>query len=185
MEFTRTNAVLEDFGNDFVELVLQQIEDKDGIATGAMYNQMNYHIEETEEGLTLFLTHPEHFYYWNSGTTAHWPPKQPIEDWVEVKGLANNPRPMRVVRQWKWTTKDGVEHHNGKEVTILPTVQQIAFLVRRKISIEGTEPRGAFEYAYDNLIGIYEPRIIEAFTEDMIENEGIALALDNCLKNIM
>lgn len=183
MEFPRTNAVLEDFGQDFVDIVLQVIEDKDGIATGEMYNTLNYHIEETEEGITLFLTHPQHFYYWNSGTTAHWPPKEPIEKWVVDKGIV--PKPMRVIRQWKWVTKDGVEHHNGKEVTVLPTVEQIAFLVRRKISIEGTEPRGAFEYAYDNLIGIYEPLIVEAFMEDTLENEGVVLALNNCFKNLM
>ena len=185
MDFERTNKVLEDFGNDFTELVLQVIEEKDGIATGEMYDTLGYHIEETEEGLTLYLTHTDYFHYWNDGTEAHWPPKEPIEKWVEDKGLANNPRPMKVVRQWKWTTKDGVEHHNGKEVTILPTVQQIAFLVRRKISLEGTEPRNAFEYAYEHLIGIYEPLIIEAFTEDMLENEGVVLALNNCFKNLM
>lgn len=183
MDFPRTNKVLEDFGNDFVELVLQVIEDKDGIATGAMYNQMNWKIEETEEGLTLFLTHPKHFYYWNSGTTAHFPPLKAIETWVENKGI--EARPMRIVRKWSWTLKSGEVKHNAKEVEILPTVQQIAFLVARKISIEGTEPRGAFEYAYEHLIGIYEPLILEAFAEDMLENEGVVAALNNCLKNIM
>ena len=127
-----------DFGNDFTELVLQVIEDKDGIATGEMYDTLGWRIEETENGLTLFLTHTDYFVYWNSGTTAHCPPQEPIEKWVVDKGIQS--RPMRVVRTWKWTTKDGVEHQNGKEVTILPTVQQIAFLVRRKISLEGTEP---------------------------------------------
>ena len=183
MELERTNKVLEDFGNDFVELVLQVIEDKDGIASGEMYDTLGWRIEETEEGLTLFLTHTDYFPYWNDGTEPHWPPQAPIVKWVEDKGIEG--RPMRVVRQWKWTTKDGVEHHNGKEVTILPTVQQIAFLVRRKISIEGTEPRGAFEYAYEHLIGIYEPLILEAFAEDTLENEGVIAALNNCLKNIM
>ena len=183
MELTRTNAVLEDFGNDFVELVLQQIEDKDGIASGQMYNTLGWRIEDTENGLTLYLTHTDYFKYWNDGTRPHWPPQEPIERWVELKGLQG--KPMRVVRTWKWTTKDGKEHRNGKEVTILPTVQQIAFLVRRKISIEGTEPRSAFEYAYDNLIGIYEPRIVEAFTEDLMEEEGVVAAINNTLKNLM
>ena len=183
MDFERTNKVLEDFGNDFVELVLQQIEDNDGIASGEMYNTLGYHIEETEDGLTLFLTHTDYFPYWNDGTEPHWPPTPAIEEWVINKKI--EPKPMKVVRQWKWTTKDGVEHHNGKEVMILPTVKQIAFLVARKISIEGTEPRSAFEYAYDNLIAVYEPRIIEAYAEDMIDNEGVALALNNCLQKFL
>ena len=183
MEFPRTNKVLEDFGNDFTELVLQVIEDKDGIATGEMYDTLGWRIEETENGLTLFLTHTDYFKYWNDGTEPHFPPQEPIENWVKAKGIES--RPMRVVRTWKWTTKDGVEHQNGKEVTILPTVQQIAFLVRRKISLEGTEPRGAFEYAYDKLIGYYEPLIVDAYMEDVLENEGVVLALNNALKNIM
>lgn len=183
MELTRTNRVLENFGNDFVELVLQVIQDKDGIATGEMYNTLGWHIEETDEGLTLFLTHTDYFHYWNDGTDPHWPPKEPIEKWVFDKGIV--PRPMKVMRTWKWTTKDGQEHRNGKEVEILPTVQQIAFLVRRKISEEGTEPRGAFEYAYENLIGIYEPMIVEAFMEDTLENEGIVMSLNNALQNLL
>lgn len=183
MEFPKTNAVLEDFGNDFVELVLQEIQDKDGVATGEMYNTLGWKIEETENGLTLFLTHTDYFHYWNDGTRPHWPPQEPIENWVRAKGIEG--RPMRVVRTWKWVTKDGVEHTNGKEVTILPTVQQIAFLVRRKISLEGTEPRSAFEAAYDALIGFYEPKIIEAFTEDTLENEGILLSLNKTLRNFL
>lgn len=185
MDFERTNKVLEDFGNDFVELVLQQIEEKDGIASGEMYNSLGYHIEETENGLTLFLTHTDYFQYWNDGTEPHFPPLPAIETWVEQKGLAENARPMRIVRKWSWTLKSGEVKYNAKEVDILPTVKQIAFMVARKISIEGTEPRSAFEYAYNNLIGVYEPLIIEAYTEDMMENEGVALALNNCLQKLL
>lgn len=183
MDFERTNKVLEDFGNDFVELVLQEIEDKDGIATGEMYNTLGYHIEEDENGLTLYLTHTDYFHYWNDGTRPHWPPKEPIEEWVVNKGIV--PRPMKTVRTWKWTTKDGQEHMNGKEVTILPTVEQIAFLVRRKISEDGTKPRGAFEYAYEKLIGYYEPLIVEAFAEDTLEAEGIITSLNDSLRNFL
>lgn len=185
MDFPKTYEVLDNMGKDFTELVLQQIEDKDGIASGELYNSINWKIEETEEGLTLYLLHAEHFDYWDKGTKPHFPPLPAIEDWVENKGLANNPKPMRIVRKWSWTLKSGEVKHNAKEVDILPTVKQIAFMVARKISIEGTEPRSAFEYAYNNLIGIYEPLIVEAFAEDMLENEGVVMALNNCLKNIM
>lgn len=180
MDFPRTNKVLEDFGNDFVEALLQVIQDKDGIASGNMYSTLGYHIEETENGLVLFLTHTDYFPYWNDGTEPHWPPLPALEKWVEDKGIVS--RPMNIVRKWSWTTKDGQTHTNAKEVTILPTVKQIAFLVGRKISLEGTEGRGGFEEVYDNLIGYYEPLIVEAFAEDTLENEGIVRSLNNSLK---
>lgn len=183
MEFPRTYEVLDNMGKDFCEIVLQRIEDLDGIASGELFNSINWHIEETEEGLTLYLLHSPHFVYWNDGTKPHFPPLPAIETWVENKGI--EARPMHIVRKWSWTLKSGEVKHNVKEVDILPTVKQIAFMVARKISLEGTEPRGAFEYAYENLIGIYEPLIVEAFAEDMLENEGVVLALNNCFKNLM
>lgn len=185
MEFPRTYEVLDNMGADFCNLVEQRIQDLDGVATGEMLNSISWRIEETEEGLTLYLLHSPHFSYWNDGTEPHFPPLKAIETWVEQKGLAENARPMRIVRKWSWTLKSGEVKYNAKEVDILPTVKQIAFMVARKISIEGTEPRSAFEYAYENLIGIYEPLIIEAYTEDMLENEGVVLALNNAIKNIM
>lgn len=183
MDFPRTYEVLDNMGKDFCDIVLQVIEDKDGIATGALYDSINWHIEEDENGLTLYMLSAEHFKYWDGGTEPHFPPLKAIEDWVEAKGIQS--RPMRVVRKWSWTLKSGEVKHNAKEVDILPTVKQLAFLVARKISIEGTEPRGAFEYAYDKLIGYYEPLIVDAYMEDVLENEGVALALNNALKNIM
>lgn len=183
MDFPRTYEVLDNMGKDFCDIVLQVIEDKDGIATGELYNSINWKIEEDENGLTLYMLSAEHFKFWNDGTEPHFPPLKAIEDWVKAKGIQS--RPMRVVRKWSWTLKSGEVKHNAKEVDILPTVKQLAFLVARKISIEGTEPRGAFEYAYDKLIGYYEPLIVDAYMEDVLENEGVVLALNNALKNIM
>lgn len=183
MEFPRTYEVLDNMGADFCNLVEQRIQDLDGVATGEMLNSISWRIEEEENGLTLYMISADHFKYWNDGTKPHFPPLPAIENWVENKGI--EARPMHIVRKWSWTLKSGEVKHNAKEVDILPTVKQIAFMVARKISIEGTEPRSAFEYAYENLIGIYEPLIIEAYTEDMLENEGVVLAINNAIKNIM
>lgn len=183
MQFPRTYEVLAKFGEDFYELVTQQIEDKDGIATGAMMESIGWEIKEEDEGLTLYLTHNDTFSFWNNGTKPHFPWDKernvnPLEDWIVVKGI--QPKPMKIVRTWK--TKNGM---NGREVEILPTVKQLAFLIGKKIKENGTKPRGAFEYAYENLIGIYEPMIVEAFMEDTLENEGVVMSLNNALQNLL
>ena len=55
---------------------------------------------------------------------------------------------------------------NGK----LPTEQQLAFLISRKIGLEGIEPQPLLKKSVDNVINSMMEFIAEAITEDL-ENE--------------
>lgn len=70
------------------------------------------------EGNTIKLgfTLPAEWKFIENDTRPHWPPPQAIEDWVRLKPVDKYPLP------------------NGK----LPTDKQVAFLVGRKIAVEGT-----------------------------------------------
>ena len=70
------------------------------------------------KGYHITITLPEYAAYLNDGTKPHWPPVDKIREWIKVKPVL--PRPGR----------------NGK----LPSTEQLAYLIGRKISKVGTKP---------------------------------------------
>lgn len=73
------------------------------------------------------------------------PPINAIKQWVEVKPVI--PRPMS----------------NGK----LPTVNQLVYLIARKIGLEGTIGKHLLQTSVDNVWGVFEEFIAEAFAKDL------------------
>ena len=70
----------------------------------------------------------EYWKYLENGTKPHFPPIDAIENWVKVKGLVPT------------TT-------NGRKV---PSTRQLAYLIAREISINGTEARHGLQTTLDN-----------------------------------
>lgn len=146
-------AVLNRMGQEFVAEIKMRITEEDAIATGDLLNSIGFELEEDEEGMfTLYLTHADYFHYVNENTKPHWPPKEPIAKWIEAKPVIP-------------------EERNGK----LPTVEQLNFLIRRKISEDGTQGHYFFERVLNSLVETYYPQIVEAIYKDIEEDllEGL------------
>lgn len=73
------------------------------------------------------------------------PPIKAIEKWIEVKPIL--PRPMS----------------NGQ----LPTQKQLAYLIARKIGLEGTKGRGVLQDRIDNANMVFWDDIENAVMEDL------------------
>ena len=69
----------------------------------------------------------EHWKYLENGTRTHFPPINAIEQWITVKRIV--PRP-----------------YNGK----VPTTRQLAFLIARGISKNGTKPTKLLQTTINN-----------------------------------
>ena len=95
--------------------------------------------------------------YWkyveNGRKAGKWPPISAIAKWIEIKPVL--PRPM----------------DNGK----LPTTQQLAFLISRKIGLEGIAPRPLLQKSVDNVWDVFEEYIAEAFAKDLENDIEITL----------
>ena len=145
--------VLNDMGREFQFQVREKIVAENAVATGDLLNSIGFEIEEDADGLfTLYLTHADYFHYVNENTVPHWPPREPILRWVEDKPLQPYP------------------DANGK----LPTVDQLTFLVSRKIAEEGTQGHYFFESVLNDLLEVYYPKIVDAIYADIeVELEGL------------
>lgn len=83
-----------------------------------------------------------------------WPPYSKILDWVKVKPVL--PRPINGVK---------------------PSREQLAFLIQRKIGMEGIEPGNQYEEALNLVWQEYQQRIEQAINIDLDKWLGIILSL--------
>ena len=95
----------------------------------------------------VVLNLQDYWKYVEEGTKPHWPPVDAILHWVQVKPVI--PRP-------------GADGH-------IPTQKQLAYLIGRKISEEGTKGTHDLKETTDALLGYYEDLIKEALERDVLD----------------
>lgn len=144
--FENLRKALEDFGQLLVDEYKDNLLINDKLASGDLYNSVKYHIKTdgAEFQVNLELNH-----YWkyieNGRKAGKFPPISKIEEWIRVKPVI--PRPMK----------------NGK----LPTEQQLAFLISRKIANEGIKPTPILQESIDSVMYVMRELIEDALYKDI------------------
>lgn len=154
--FENTTSVLNDFGRFLVEeyrdkLILENVNASDNL-----YNSVKYTVEKGDNVFEVKLNLMHYWKYVENGRRAgaKMPPISAIEKWIEIKPVL--PRPMA----------------NGK----LPTNRQLAYLIARKISIDGIAPRPLLQQSVDEVWDIMKEFIAEALAKDMQKEIDIELS---------
>lgn len=138
--------VLNDFGKFLVEEYKDRLITENVNASDELYNSVRYMVEQGNNKFEVKLELAHYWKYVENGRKAgKWPPISAIEKWIEIKPII--PRPMK----------------NGK----LPTTQQLAFLISRKIGLEGIKPRPLLQQTIDEVWDIMNEYIAEAFAKDL------------------
>lgn len=101
---------------NFQEAFKNHIDSTGHRATGKLGDSMTWETTIASYGYLITITLPGYAKYLEDGTKPHWPNIDAIKKWIEVKPILPRPLP------------------NGK----LPTTDQLAFLIGRKISKVGT-----------------------------------------------
>lgn len=96
---------------------------------------------------SVVLELQEYWQYVEDDTRPHWPPRDAILHWVHIKPVI--PRP----------------DENGN----LPSPEQLAFLISRKISREGTTGTHDLQKAKDAIIPYYEERILAELDRTVLD----------------
>lgn len=102
-------------------------------------------IQVEGDQIKIGFTLPAEWQYVENGASPHWPPVNAIKDWIEQK-------PVEILPD-----------SNGR----IPTTDQLAFLIGRKIAEEGIEPKHLLEEAivrtdfYNRMIYIIKEEIAE------------------------
>lgn len=145
--FPNLTKVLNDFGRFLVEEYKDALIYNDKNASDELYNSVRYILDNKTKG--TFEVNLELMDYWkyieNGRKAGKWPPISAIKRWIEVKPVL--PRPMA----------------NGK----LPTNDQLAYLIARKIGLEGIAPQPLLKQSLDNVMDVMMEFIEEALVKDI------------------
>lgn len=146
IDLPHVQAVMEEMAiairNEYQDNLIRN----DRIASGDLLNNIEYEITRGDFTYTIYVKMKDYWYYVENGRKAgKWPPIDNILSWIRVKPVL--PRP----------------NAEGK----LPTPQQLAFLIARKIGEEGTEGTQDLRKATDTIWDTFEDRLYEAIDEDV------------------
>lgn len=147
---------LEQTLNEYINIVASLYRDKlikDGhVATEDLINNINVVLQQGNSSVEVGLNLKDYWKYVEYDTKPHFPPiGETPEDpgilrWVHVRRLADNART-----------------YNGK----LPTEKQLAYLIARKISREGTTGTHDLEQTIQQVNAQFEVKIADAIGEDL------------------
>ena len=123
MEVTdNINNIVQDLLNRYK----QKMKDENHIASGNLYNTAKYKCSFDGKWFEVSFILDSTWRYLENGTKPHFPPLEAIEKWITVKHII--------------PTTD-----NGRG----PTTRQLAFLIARGISKNGTKPTKLLQHTID------------------------------------
>lgn len=146
IDLPHVQAVMEEMAiairNEYQDNLIRN----DRIASGDLLNNIEYEITRGDFTYTIYVKMKDYWYFVENGRKAgKMPPIDNILRWITVKPVL--PRP----------------NAEGK----LPTPQQLAFLIARKIGEEGTQGTQDLRKATDTIWDTFEDRLYEAIDEDV------------------
>lgn len=146
IDLPHVQAVMEEMAiairNEYQDNLIRN----DRIASGDLLNNIEYEVTRGDFTYTIYVKMKDYWYFVENGRKAgKWPPIDNILNWIKIKPVL--PRP----------------NAEGK----LPTPQQLAFLIARKIGEEGTEGTQDLRKATDTIWDTFEDRLYEAIDADV------------------
>lgn len=146
IKWTRLTEVLNEFADAFIQNARNNLDANQSNASYNLYNSFEKVIEVGEDYFKVSISLTDYWQYLENGRgPGKFPPVDKIKEWIEVKPV--NPTPLS----------------NGKT----PSVEQLSFLIGRKIANEGTEGKPFFEPAKEQTIREFEDKINQAIEEDV------------------
>lgn len=146
MNFDNTIEVLNSFGRLLVEDYKESLIYNSINASDKLYNSVKYLFKSDNRYLEVELELESYYWYVENGRKAgKFPPIQKIEDWIKVKPVL------------PYTDK------NGK----LPTLNQLTYLIGRKIKEDGIEGKHVLQKSVDDIYREIEKRLVEALSKDL------------------
>lgn len=138
-------AVLQEYAVAVRNLYQDRLILHDRIATGELLNSVEVRVEHSGTAYEVKMDLADYWRFVEMDTAPHWPPRDAILKWIQAKPIL--PRPMS----------------NGK----LPTPEQLAFLIQRKIAVFGTEGQPDLTDSVQDMNTAFRDRIAAALARDV------------------
>lgn len=151
--WTHLTEVLNRYGQAFVELAKENLSEDGSNASFTLSNSLRYIFEHENTSFSVSIGLEEYWKFVENGRgPGKFPPIDKIREWIEIKPVIP-------------------QAYNGK----LPTVNQLAFLIARKIALEGTEGTNFFSRTQES--------INEQFLQDI--EDAISMDIDKEIDKIL
>lgn len=145
MELTTIQNII----TEFTDTLKSVISSNGSNASGTLSKSITGIVKMNDKYLTVSISLEDYWKYIEYGTKPHFPPVDKIREWIRVKPVL--PRPLA----------------SGK----LPTENQLAFLIGRKISKFGTKPKPFLNNTKEefDLVGKVYNATLELITKQLTE----------------
>lgn len=152
LKWDNLSKVLEEYAIEVRNKYQDNLINSDRIASGELLNSVEYIVEKDNMHISVSLSLLDYWKYIEYDTKPHWPPVDKIKEWIKVKPVLPDNR-------------------FGK----LPTPDQLAYLIGRKISLEGTSGTDDLHRAVDDINNRFMERIEDAISKDIDEASTVIL----------
>lgn len=153
IQWNNLEKVLEEYAIELRNKYQDNLINSDRLASGELLNSVEYIIEKDNISISVSLQLAEYWKYVEYDTKPHWPPVEKIKEWIKVKPILPQP------------------DNNGK----LPTPDQLAYLIGRKINELGTTGSNDLHNAVEEINERFLELIEEAITKDIDETATVIL----------
>ena len=138
-------ATLNEYAEKAKELYKRKLTDKGINASYKLLNSVETVVRRNDDTFTVTINLEDYWYYVENGRKAgKFPPIYKILEWVRVKPVIP------------------YSDSRGR----LPTEEQLAFLISRKIAEQGTEPKRVLAETITELNNYYLPLLKQALDRD-------------------
>lgn len=156
IEFNNLKDVLEEYAVKVKDMYQENLAKDNATASGNLINSVKYLLDFGANKFQVSLQLADYWKYVEYGRRpGKFPPFNAIKKWIEIKPIL--PRPLS----------------NGK----LPTLNQLTFLISRKIAEQGIAPRNILEDTLEDINKEYEEKISEALSMDLSNSLDEVFAL--------
>ena len=146
IKWTNLERVLIKFADRFIEIARDNLRNNNTNASGELDQSLEKIVEIGEDSFSVKISMADYWYYVENGRgPGKFPPPPAIRKWVEIKPVTPYP------------------DSQGR----IPTVDQLTFLISRKISREGTSAQPFFEPAKEQAIREFSQAIDDAIAADI------------------
>lgn len=138
-------ATLDEYAREAKEVYKRKLMEKDINASYTLLNSVETTVKRNDDVFTVSISLEDYWYYVENGRKpGRFPPIDKILEWIKVKPVI------------PYTDSRGR----------LPTEEQLAFLIARKIAEQGTEGRHVLYETVEELNRAYLPKLQQALDND-------------------
>lgn len=160
IDFPALERVLQDFAKDFEENYKDTLRQHGRVASGDLINSVKTKVNTGTGYYEVTVTLKDYWKYVENGTRPHWPPRDAILRWIQIKHITP------------------YQDSRGR----LPSPESLAFLISRAMAgqspnqpyppphpnpMGGTAGSHDMQSVKDALIPLFRQRIAEALGNDM------------------